>query len=73
MNGNPIEGTLLNRIRSLRVETSALLTAVKATRGAGSPPLYDPDIPREWLPQYHRQVQEKLAILGQGSTKIRNC
>jgi len=73
MNRIPAEQSLLDRVRSLRVETSALLTAVRATMGASAPEPGHPDIPEEWMPQYQRQVQEKLIILEQNGTKNRNC
>lgn len=69
----PAEQSLLDRVRSLRVETSALLTAVRATLGTSAAGPVHPDIPEDWMPQYHRQVQEKLYVLEQNRTQNRNC
>lgn len=66
MSGERMETTqMIERIRSLRIETAALLTAVREMRGITEPVFDLASIPEEYKAQYHRHVQEKRVILQQ--------
>lgn len=74
MSGARAETTeIFERIRSLRIETAALLTAVREVFGVTEPPSDLAHIPEECMPQYHRQVQEKRIILKQDRAASRRC
>lgn len=55
--------SLLEKARSLRVETAALLRATQTVFGREDVLCQCSSIPEEWMAHYHQQVYEKLNIL----------
>lgn len=70
-----VNGTtpLIERARAMRVETAALLTAARIVFGRAPSSITHPNLSEDWMPRYHRQVQEKLSILQLNRTIRNSC
>lgn len=65
MNSKTQISSMVQRARSLRIETAALLTAAQTIFGR---PVHSPEelcIPEDWKTHYDEQVQEKLSRIRQ--------